>query len=450
MKLTGLQIFKLLPNKNCKECGFQTCLAFAMKLVAKQVRLDACPYVSDEAKAVLGAASAPPIRLVGIGTGEREVKVGEELVLFRHEKAFFHKTAIAVQVDDRLSGDALGARVREAADFSVERAGERLCIDLIAVKELSGEPERFVAAVARVREMCPLPLILISRNPACMRAGLKAAGGTRPLLWGADRDNADELAALAKEAGAPLVAAPGGSIDDLAQFAAELAGRGVDDIILAPSPAGAADRLAAFTLLRRRALSRAAPGTGYPTILSVPGGGYEGAAAAVGGICKYASIVVLETPSPWHYLPLLTLRQGIYTDPQKPLQVNPGVYRIGEAKPESPLLVTTNFSLTYYMVSSEIEASEIPSWLLVVDAEGQSVLTAWAAGKFNPEVIAKAVVAQGLDTRVPHTRLIIPGYVAMMSGDLEDKLPGWNIMVGPQESADIPVYLKEVWTRLGT
>jgi len=446
MKLTGLQIFKLLPNKNCKECGFQTCLAFAMKLAAKQAKIDACPYASPEAKETLGAAAAPPIRLVTIGMGEREVRIGEELVMFRHEKAFFHKTALAPQVDDLMVREEILARLREACSFSVARAGENLCLDLIAIKEKSGDPEKFAHTVKFIGEQCPLPLILISKCPGCMRAALESVGSSRPLLWGADGNNADEMAALAKEFACPLVI-EGEGVEALAQMACHVAEKGVNDLVLCPVSAGAAGRLRDFTLLRRHALSRSLRGAGYPLIMSASGNGYGGAVAAVGGICKYASVIVLEDPALWTYFPLLTLRQGIYTDPQKPLQVNPGVYKIGDAGENSPLLVTTNFSLTYFMVSTEVEASEIPSKLLIVDAEGQSVLTAWAAGKFNAEVIAKAVVAQELAASVPHKRIIIPGYVAMIRGALEDKLPGWNGMVGPQESADIPAYLKEVWAR---
>ncbi len=446
MKLTGLQIFKMLPNKNCKECGFQTCLAFAMKLAGKQAALDACPYVSDAARETLGAAAAPPIRIVSIGTGERTVRVGEELVMFRHEKTFFHKTALAAQVDDAMDRGEMLARLHHACSFSMERAGERLALDLIAVKDAGGVPERFAQAIRTVRENCSLPLVLVSKNSSCIGAGLEAAGGSRPLLWGADDTNADEMASYAKKFSVPLVAEALGGIDELAGLACRLAKSGVEEILLAPNSDGAAARLRDFTLLRRRALSRSFPGTGFPLIMRARGNGYEGGVVAAGGICKYASVIVIEEPSPWEYLPLLTLRQNIYTDPQKPLQVDPGLYRIGEAAEDSPLLVTTNFSLTYFMVSTEIEASEIPSRLLVTDAEGQSVLTAWASGKFNAEAIAKAVTAHGLDKSVPHKRIIIPGYVAMISGDLEDKLPGWNVMVGPQESADIPAYMKDVWS----
>jgi len=445
MKLTGLQIFKLLPNKNCKECGFQTCLAFAMKLAAKQARLDACPYVSDEAREKLGAAAAPPIRLVIIGTGERAVSVGEELVMFRHEKAFFHKTALAAQVDDSMERGEMRARLKHACSFSVERAGERLALDLIAVKETSGAPERFAETIRAVRENCSLPLVLISKKAPCLSAGLEVAGASRPLLWGADSPNAHPVAGLAKKFSVPLVVESRGGVDELAALACRIEQSGAEDILLAPIGDGAAARLRDFTTVRRRALSRSFPGTGFPLIMSARGSGYEGAVAAAGGICKFASVIVIEEPALWEYLPLLTLRQNIYTDPQKPLQVDPGIYRIGEAAEDSPLLVTTNFSLTYFMVSTEIEASEIPSRLLVIDAEGQSVLTAWAAGKFNAEVIARAVATHGLDKSLPHKRIIIPGYVAMISGELEDKLPGWNVMVGPQESADIPAYMKDVW-----
>ncbi|MCC6449596.1 MAG: acetyl-CoA decarbonylase/synthase complex subunit gamma [Candidatus Aureabacteria bacterium] len=447
MKLTGLQIFKLLPNKNCKECGFQTCLAFAMKLAGKQAKLDACPYASDEAREKLGAASAPPIRLVKIGVGEREVQVGEELVMFRHEKTFYRKTALAAQVDDAMAPAERLARVEAASAFSVDRAGETLRLDLIAVKETSGDPRAFAAAARGAREASPLPLVLVSRNIDCLRAALEAVKDSRPLLWGADADTVEKAAALAKECAVPLVVESADGADALAALAVRAAEAGAEELLLAPRTENPATLLQDCTLLRRRALARSCNGAGFPLAVSAGGCGHEAAAVAAAAICKYASVLVLESPEQWEFLPLLTLRQNIYTDPQRPLQVDPGVYKIGDPGDDAPLLVTTNFSLTYFMVSTEIEASEIPARLLITEAEGQSVLTAWAAGKFNADLIAKAVAAQGLDTSVPHKRIIIPGYVAMISGDLEDKLPGWNVMVGPQESADIPSYLKDVWKR---
>jgi acetyl-CoA decarbonylase/synthase complex subunit gamma len=447
MKLTGLQIFKMLPNKNCKECGFQTCLAFAMKLAAGQANLDDCPYISDEVREKLGAAAAPPIRLVKIGTGENEVCVGEELVLFRHEKTFFHKTAMAPQVHDEMAPEELRKCLNEITSFSIERAGETLCLDLVAVKAKSGAPEKFRETVKTVRENCPLPIILISENAESLRAALEVSAPSRPLLWGADKDNAEGMAALAKEFSVPLVVGAEATIEDLAKLAGMVEELGVQEIVLAPQSTSSVARLRDFTLLRRRALERSLKGTGFPTIMAVNGLGFESAIAATAGICKYASVIVMEHTALWEYLPLLTLRQNIYTDPQKPLQVEAAVYRIGETDDDAPLFVTTNFSLTYFMVSTEIEASEIPSKLLIVEAEGQSVLTAWAAGKFGAEHIAKAVQERELEKSVSHKSIIIPGYVAMMSGDLEDKLPGWNIMVGPQESADIPSYMKEVWAK---
>ena len=447
MRLTGLQIYKLLPQTNCKDCGFQTCLAFAMKLATKQINLDDCPHVSDEAREKLGAASAPPIRLVKIGTGEREVLIGEELVMFRHEKTFFHKTALAPRVDDSMERDKLTSRLKEICSFSVDRAGEILHLDLIAVKETTGDAGKFSELVRIVQENCPMPLVLISKKPDCMRAALEISAQSRPLLWGADNDNFQQASSLAKEFSVPLVAEASGDIENVAKLACSLEDAGVTEIVLAPANSGLSTRLRDFTLLRRRALDRSLKGSGFPLIMSVGGDGYLSAAAVSGGMCKYAAVIVMDNAESWQYLPLLTLRQNIYTDPQKPLQVDPGVYKIGEAGDDSPLIVTTNFSLTYFMVSTEVEASEIPSRLLIVDAEGQSVLTAWSAGKFDAEIIARAVNAQELEKSVPHKRIIIPGYVAMLSGDLEDKLPGWNIMVGPQESSDIPSYMREVWKK---
>jgi acetyl-CoA decarbonylase/synthase complex subunit gamma len=417
-----------------------------MKLAARQVKLDACPHASEEACSTLGAATEPPIRKVVIGTGDGAVTLGEELVLYRHEKTFFHKTAFAPEVTDTMDESELLDRLDTWSGFKVDRAGESLTLDLIAVKETSGNADTYRATVETVSGRCALPIVLVSKKIDCLRAALQATGKNRPLIWGADDKNFTETASLAKEFNVPLVAEASG-VEGVASLARSLKEAGVEDIVLAPRTNGLSDSLRDFTLLRRGALNRSLKGAGYPLAADIDASDYAGIAAAAGTVCKYGALAVLRNPSKWGLLSLLTLRQNIYTDPQKPLQVEPKIYTIGDAAKDSPLFVTTNFSLTYFMVSSEIEASEIPSRLLIVEAEGQSVLTAWAAGKFNADSIAKAVESQGLHTLPEqYRRIIIPGYVAMISGDLEDKLPGWNVMVGPQESADIPAYAKEVLT----
>lgn len=444
MALSGLEIYKLLPRTNCKKCGQPTCLAFAMKLAAKQAELSACPDVSEETKAKLEAASAPPVRLITLVAGQKKVEVGNETVLFRHEKTFYHQPGLFARVRDTLGTQEVKAVAAEVAQYGVERVGMRLGLDGLAIENTSGKADAFADAVAAARSAGDLPLILIGEGPAAMKAALDKAKGITPLVYAATEANWKEMAAAAAAAKAPLAVRGTGDLAALANLAENVKGAGVEDIVLDPGVRGLAAVLAAQTQLRRLALKQNLRAVGYP-LIAFPGEGVsfaEQAVAAAQAIAKYAGLIVLDYYAPADVYPLLTLRQNIYTDPQKPIQVSPGLYEINNPKPESPLLVTTNFSLTYFSVAGEVEGAGLPAWLLIVDAEGMSVLTSWAAGKFDAERIAKAVKASGIADKISHKKLVIPGLVATLSGELEEELPGWEIRVGPREAIDIPAYLK--------
>ncbi len=444
MALSGLEIYKLLPKTNCKECGFPTCLAFAMKLAQKQAELSACPYVSEQAKEALAAAAAPPIRLVVIGEGEHKVEVGNETVLFRHEKTFYHPPGIFLRLKD---SDDVAARAGPALAYSVERVGMTLGLNGLAVENASGSPETFAACVQKVRSLSSKPLILMSKDVAALRAALAVEGGKRPLLYAATPENWEAMAALAKETGLPL-AVRDGDLDGLAALTEKLKAAGVEDLVLDPGGRDLLGTLHVLTHLRRLALKKNFRPLGYP-IITFPGEGasdpLDEMVIAAEHVAKYAGLIVLDHFSPSLIYPLLTLRLNIYTDPQKPVQVSPGLYEIGSPGDKSPLLVTTNFSLTYFTVAGEVEGSGVPSWLLIADSEGMSVLTAWAAGKFDAEKIAKTVKEYDAASRLAHRKLVIPGYVSSLLGELEDELPGWEILVGPREAVDLPNYLKNVW-----
>lgn len=451
MALSGLEIYKLLPGglkpphpkANCKECGYPTCLAFAMKLAAKQADLSACQYVSAEARAALSAAAAPPVRLVTLGAGEFKFEVGNETVMFRHEKTFFHFPGFFLRVRDT---DDLAA-VGPAMAYSVERVGMHLGLSGVAVENASGSAATFAAAVKQIRGLTPKPLILISSDPAACQAALAVEGGQRPLLYAATAANWQEMAALAKESGAAL-AVRSDTLDGLADLTDKIKGAGVEDMVLDPGARGMLEGLQTLTNLRRLALKKNFRALGYP-IITFPGEGaadaLDEAIVAAEHVAKYAGIIVMDHFSPALAYPLLTLRLNIYTDPQKPIQVSPGLYEIGTPTPNSPLMVTTNFSLTYFTVAGEIEGSGVPAYLLIADSEGMSVLTAWAAGKFDAEKIAKTVKQFEVESKIAHHKLVIPGYVASLLGELEDEMQGWEILVGPREAVDITNYLKNVW-----
>lgn len=442
MALTGLDIFKLLPKTNCGECGVPTCMAFAMKLAAKNAELSACPYASEEAVNKIGAASRPPIRLVKIGPADAEVVLGNETVMFRHEKTFVHPVAFAIAFSDQQQPIDLLHQSAEVREYCLERVGEELRLDLVVIDNSSGEVEPFVAAIKALAAGTGRGLVLKSDNPAALEAGLQQLEGQRPLIHAATPENAEELAALALKYQAPL-AARADSLDELAALTTKLAALGVQDIVLDTSADNVAATLQLNTLARKAALRSSFTPLGYPVINFTTENDLPSLVADASTlICKYSSILVIDTLAYQALLPLMMLRQNIYTDPQKPIQVEPKIYPIGEPDENSPVLVTTNFSLTYFIVSGEIENSGISAHLVIVECEGMSVLTSWAAGKFSGEKIAAFIKASGLEEQVKTRRLIIPGYVAQISGELEESLKGWEIVVGPQEAADLAPFLK--------
>ena len=446
MALTGLQIFKLLPNTNCRKCGYPTCLAFAMKLAAGRESLDKCPDASAEARAALGAASAPPIRAVTVGRGRRAVTVGEETVFFRHEKTFARKPGLFRTLDAAGMADAdIDSCLAAWAALRTERAGEVFQVDGVAIVEKAGTPRGAMRA-ARAAAALGLPVAIMAATPEGAGALAEALQADRPLIVPPAGAKPASYAALAARLGLPLVVG-GADIEALATAAVEAAHAGVGELLLEPSAPDIATLHRHLSMIRRGALDRIHPGLAYPVFLRVSHGQF---AKAVVGITKFASVIALDDAGGDLWLPLWTLRQNIYTDPQKPLQMNPALYPIGEPDRMSPLVVTTNFSLTYFIVSTEVEATGQAAHLAVVDSEGMSVLTAWSAGKFSGDRVGKALRAMGATERVDHRTVIIPGYVAMISGELEDALgDGWRVLTGPQEASDIGPFFRDVWSAAG-
>ncbi len=445
MALTGLEIYKLLPKTNCKDCGFPTCLAFAMKLAAKQAELAACPHVSDEAKTALESAAAPPIRLVTIGNDAQKIEVGNETELYRHDKTFFHMPGIFVRVRDTQPLAEVEESVAQVDGYSVDYVGMVLSLDGIAIEDDSGDPAKFAECVKAVRAKTEKPLILAAKDPEVMKAGLSAAEGTEPLLYAANVDNWEAMVELAKEHSVPLAVRANG-LEQLAELVKQVRDSGVEDIVLDPGARDFHSSLNVLSEIRRLALE-AKPDRllGYP-VITFPGEGAESSAeeSMLAGqqIAKYGSLIVMDHFEPAVAYPLLALRQNIYTDPRQPVQVTPGIYEINEPGPNDQLMVTTNFSITYFSVANEVEGTGLPAWLLIADSEGLSVLTGWAAGKFDADKIATTVKTSGIADKVSHRKLIIPGAVSVLSGELEDELGGWEILVGPREAVDIPAFMK--------
>ena len=443
MGLSGLEIYKLLPKTNCKECGFPTCLAFAMQLAAKKISLDKCPHVSEEAKNALASASEPPIKLITIGQGEEKIEIGNETVLFRHEEKFYHPTAVGLLLEDTLSAEEIENAIRETGKLDFERVGQRIGVNLIALSCKSNDSSKYESALKLILANSKLPVALISDDAALMEKALEVSKDRIPIIYRATSSNFKEMARLSKAYKVPLVASAE-NLDGLEKLVNDLKKEGVDNIVLDTGQKDIRSKLWDLTQIRRLALKKAFRPFGYPSItFTRDRDPFQEAAEASTYVAKYASIVVLKNRSPWSVLPVLTLRQNLYTDPQKPLQVEAKVYEIGKVTEASPVIITTNFSLTYYTVEAEVESSKQPSYIVSCDSEGMSVLTAWAAEKFTAESIAAMLEKSGVKEKVNHKNVIIPGYVAVLSAKLEEE-SGWKVTVGPREASGLPSFLRNL------
>ena len=443
MALSGLDIYKLLPKTNCKDCGFATCLAFAMALAQKKVPLDKCPHVTPGAREALESASRPPIKLVTIGTGLRKLEIGNETVMFRHEQKFHHPCGIGISLEDTLEDAEIKKAISDINGLKFERVGQVIGVDLVCVKNLSKYQNKFTSAVKKVIAHSGLNIALQSDDTASMQEALKACKDRRPLIICGEDAKPDGFMKLAKENNAPL-AITAATLEEAADLADKAKKAGVEEVVINLKTAKLSKRIQDFTYIRRSALRKNFRPLGYP-IMAFTGALPEDLelAEAVSYVLKYAGLVIVNNTNKEFIFPLLVARQDIYQDPQKPVQVEPKIYEIGKVNEASPVLVTTNFSITYFTVAGEVEAAKVPSYIIACDAEGMSVLTAWAAEKFTAEKIADTLMKSGITDRVSHKKVIIPGYVSVLSGKLEEA-SGWKVSVGPREASGIPNYLRSL------
>jgi len=445
MGLTGIQIFKLLPKTNCAECGVPTCLAFAMNLASGKAELSACPYVSEEAKEQLAEASAPPIRPVKIGSGDTQVTSGGETVMFRHEKTFFNKPGFAALITTDMDDATIETKLANYLAYQYERVGLNLRPELVAIKDVNGDAGRFESVIKLVQDKSDFSYILMSEDPGVLTAGVKAGAGFKPLIYAATKETADDLAGISKEFGCP-VAIKAENLEQLREISEKMTAAGVKDLVL---DSGSREIQKAFQdhiALRRAALISKDRALGFPTIcFPCEMADNLDMETLIAGmfVAKYGGLMVMSDFQGESIFPLLLERLNIFTDPQRPMTVTQGIYEVNGPNENSPVCVTSNFSLTYFIVSGEIESSRIPTWLLIMDTEGLSVMTAWAAGKFVGDAVASFVKKSGIADKIQHKNIIIPGYAASISGDMEEELPGWKVWTGPREAAHIPKYLKE-------
>jgi acetyl-CoA decarbonylase/synthase complex subunit gamma len=462
-ELSPIDVYKLLPKINCKECGEENCMAFATKIVNREVQVDQCPPLlkkeNEKAYNQLKEMLKPPVKEVVVGEGEKAVKLGGKLVMYRHEFTYTNPTAIAIDVTDEMPEEELLNRIKQTEQFSYEYIGYTLKLDMIAVRSTSGDPEKFKAAVKKVVENTKLPLILCTLNANVAEAGVMAAPKAKPLLYAATMDNWKDMAELALMYNCPLVVSAPNDLTMLVSLAKTLVNYGVQDLVLDPGTfvnEGLADTLNNFTMLRRAACKVGEELAGFP-LMGVPMVAWvdKGEAAdevvkwresylAAMLIVRFADVLVMHGADGWSLLPNAVLRQNIYTDPRKPVAVEPGLKEFGTPDENSPVLFTTNFALTYYTVASDIESSKTNAYLIVVETEGSAVDSGVAGRKLTAEKVADAIKETGIENKVKHRKLIIPGKASRISGEIEE-LSGWKVQVGPRDSSEIPKYIIDKW-----
>ena len=442
MALKGLDIFKLSPKKNCKECGSPTCMAFCMKVAQGAIAIDKCPYFSDDAKAMLNEQTAPPMKTITFG---KDHKLGGETVLFRHEKTLVNKNLYSVPVSTAMSDAEVDAKLAALTKIDYERIGERMYVETIFVRN-EGTDAAAYAALAKKAAAAGRDLILECWDVDCAKAALAEVKDGKPILDGATPANWEAMNAVAKEAGVVL-GVWAETLADLYDTVKKLEAAGNKNLVLDVTGKNAKQTLANAVFVRRTALKDGDRSFGYPSIVNLSricGGDMHLETAYASMFTeKYASIIVLDNMTYAQALPLYGLRQNIFTDPQKPMKVESKIYPLNGADENSPCALTVDFALTYFLVSGELERSNEPVNLIITDASGMSVLTAWAAGKFSSTSVKKTFADLDIENKIKNRTLIIPGKVAVMKGEIAEKLPGWNVVVGPTEAVQLPKYMKD-------
>jgi acetyl-CoA decarbonylase/synthase complex subunit gamma len=445
MPIAGSEIVKMLPGKKpCKDCGFPTCFAFAMKLASGGATVDKCPYLSEETKAKLLDLLAPPIKLITVGSGERAVKVGNEEVIYRHEKTFVHPPGIALLISDKEDSAKVEEKIKKMKELQFPWVGVTLKADLLAVRFESGDKDKFLALVKKVYDSTDLGIILISEDLDVLFAARDICADRHPLLYPITKENIDAAIPKIKENIAP-VGLHAHSVEELIPLTTKLKEAGIEEVVLDPGSKGLLEAIRDQTFIRKAALKQSLKSLGYPTIgfpCFLAKGGLKEMLVGSAFINKWASIIVFSDLDQYSLLPLLVQRLNIYTDPRFPMAVEEKYYEVGEPDESSPVLITSNWALTYFLVSSAVEAAKVPAYVCVKDAEGLGVLTAWAAGKFSGDSVGTFIKKCGIADKVKHRKLVIPGKVARIKGELEDALNlEWEIIVGPKETTGIGAYL---------
>lgn len=445
MALKGLDIFKLSPKKNCKECGCPTCMAFSMKVAQGAVDIAACPYFAPEALAKLSAATEPPMKTIKVGAGDAELSLGGETVLFRHEKTFVSRTRYAMSLCTCMDDETVAQKLEDIKKVDYERIGERMFVEMVYVNYSADGKQDYVELVKKAAETGRI-LILDCKDAEIAKAALEVCKDGKPILNGADASNYEAMNAVATAAGVVL-GVSGADLSEIHDTVEKLEGIGNKNLVIDVTGADVKETFKNAVQIRKAAIKDGDRTFGYPSIVNLhkiaAGDLHKQAALLSLFTMKYGSVIVAEHIGYAEALPLYGLRQNLFTDPQKPMKVEPGIYPLNGADENSVCLTTVDFALTYFLVSGELERSGVPVNLIINDAGGLSVLTSWAAGKFSSSSIAKFFQEQDIEGKIKSRKLIIPGKVAVLKGELEAKMPGWEIIIAPNEAVQLVKFMKD-------
>ncbi len=461
--LRPLDVYKLLPQTNCGQCGESSCMAFAAKVADRAADIRQCkplfedPKYKSKLQAVLELVR-PPVKDVAIGVPPNQVVVGNKVVMYRHELTWYNPTAIAIDVTDEMDEQSLINRAKAVESFVFERIGQPLRLNLIALRCTSDSPEKFAKAADVLSKNASLPLVLCSYSPDVMEEALTVVGDKRPLIYAATKDNWKEMLDLASKYKCPIAISAPGNLDMLKSLASTFISAGIEDIVLDPGTfvrgGSLAETVNMFTMLRRAAIEKEDKAVGFP-LMAVPAVVWmeegdeverkmkESYIASI-LMTRFADLMIMHSLDMWVLMPILVWRQNVYTDPRVPPSVKPGVYEIGKPTDTSPVFITGNFALTYFLVKGDIENSKMDAYLVVADSEGISVESSVAGRRLTAEKFAEAIKSSGLDQKLKKKVLVIPGRAARLSGELEELLPGWKVLVGPRDSSGIPEYVERI------
>jgi CO dehydrogenase/acetyl-CoA synthase gamma subunit (corrinoid Fe-S protein) len=455
MAVTAMDVYRLLPKTNCAKCGEASCMAFATKLSQKETDIELCTQLSANEADKLAGVLAPAVREIMIGKGNKAMIVGGDEVLYRYELTYYNPTPLVIDISDDMDPAEFEERVKKIEGTEFERTGELLTLDAIALRNKSGEASKFKEAAEKLKNS-ELALVLCSFDPEAMKAALEAVGDERPLIYGATENNIEEMAALAIEYDCPIALFVPNDLEKMKELSRILRGKGIRDIILDPGTfvnEGIGDTLDNFVMIRRLAVEERDDDFRFP-ILGVPAIAWldngeddvntaiKEATIAATLMDKYADMMIIHGTEIWELIPVLTLRQSVYTDPRKPQAVDPGLYEFGEINEDSPVALTTNFALTYYTVEGDLKAGKANGYLLVLDTEGRAVDVSVAGSQFNGKAVADLIKETGIEDKVKTRKMVIPGLGAPVSGEIEDE-SGWEILVGPRDSSALSDFLRE-------